>query len=57
MILLDIITIKTVKSSPFYLIMVDYHIFPLNYHILCFQKVVQNYLFPQKIPEQFIKNV
>ena len=30
--------------------------FYLNYHILCFQKIVQNFLFPQKIPEQFIKN-
>ena len=53
--LLEKITIKTVPPLPFSLIMVNYPIFSLNDHILCFQGIVQNYLFPKKIPKFFIK--
>ena len=54
--LLDKITIKTVQLLPFPHIDGKLTYFSLNYRILCFQKDVQNYLFPYTLPEQFIKN-
>ena len=46
---------KWSNRYPFLLIMVNYPIFSLNDHILCFQKNEKNSLF-QKKKEQFIKN-
>ena len=57
MILLDKITIKTVKSLPFvypfFLIIVNYPIFSLNYHIISFQMYFQYSSFLLKYPNTF----
>ena len=49
--------LKTVKSSPFFLIMVNYHIFSLNYHILYFHMCFQYISFLKKIRTIYQKRV
>ena len=43
-----ILPLKTVQLLPFFLIIVNYPIFSLNYQILRFQKIVQYFLLPKK---------